>query len=145
MSGLNQPVLMKHLILYAEDDMDDFMMIRKSFELHDHIEFIHAVNGQEALIELNQICQENQKPDLILLDVEMPVMNGRETFEKIKRHPDYKNIPVVLISKNVNPLDRVYAFQNGCEIIAKPVHATDQEQFVLKFLDKLKNLQRNKN
>lgn len=136
---------MKHLILYAEDDLDDFMMIRQSFELHEHIEFIHAVNGQEALIELNQICQENQKPSLILLDINMPVMSGKEAFEKIRRHPDYKDIPVILISQNVNPIDMVYAYQNGCEIISKPVRPGDKEQFVVKFLDRLKIKQKKKN
>lgn len=136
---------MKHLILYAEDDIDDFMMIRQSFELHDHIEFIHAVNGQEALIELNQVCQENLKPSLILLDINMPVMNGREAFEKIRRHSDYKDIPVILISANVNPLDQVYAYQNGCEVISKPAHPGDKEQFVSKFLDRLKISQKKRN
>ena len=54
---------------------------------------IVAGNGQEALV-----CLEDVRPDLILSDIMMPVMDGRELCRKLRAHPEYRSIPVVLMS-----------------------------------------------
>src|SRR5215210_7426201 len=99
----------KHLVLYADDDMDDFLMIREAFESYDHLHLVHALNGEEAFIELNQMHQNNTMPCLIILDINMPLINGREALEKIKAHQHYKDIPVVLFSTSGNQIDKICA------------------------------------
>jgi CheY-like chemotaxis protein len=126
----------KHLILYAEDDLDDYLMVREAFEIHDHIEVLHVVNGHQAIVELNELCSSGTKPCLIILDINMPIMNGRDALQKIKSHPEHLDIPVVLFSTSSNPLDKIYAENWGAELISKPIQYRDLDYLAKLFVDK---------
>ena len=76
-----------------------------------------ATNGEEALAAVAQ-----QPPDLILLDVMMPGMNGYQVAAKIKGNPDTKNIPVILLSALDDRNSRVHGLNVGAEdFLTKPV------------------------
>lgn len=95
----------EHTILLAEDTPFFRTMIRKYLEEH-HLNVIEAVHGQEAW----ELLEENADTiDLVLSDIEMPVMNGYELVTKIKRHPVYSKLPVMAITA----LDNPQAFQEG--------------------------------
>ena len=82
-------------ILYAEDDADDLFMVKQAFEKHDHIEIIHALNGLEALELLDEMSANNDRPCLVILDINMPKLDGRETLVRIKEDEKTREIPVV--------------------------------------------------
>lgn len=84
---------MAHTVLVVEDEQDLREMMREALELSGY-SVITASNGQEALAKLasiNQLC-------LVILDLLMPVMNGWECFEQIRRRPQFSSVPVVVHS-----------------------------------------------
>src|SRR6059058_3522978 len=95
----------KHTIVYAEDDLDDLFLVRQAFEKHDHIEVVHAPDGRKALRTLEEMAGENFLPCLVILDINMPVMNGREALQAIRNHPQLQHLAVVLFTTSNNPSD----------------------------------------
>ena len=75
--------------------VDDSKLLHRMFEMMLHgCPLVHAYDGLEALDKLN----EQQDIDLILLDINMPRMNGLEFLTSVKAHPDFARIPVVIIT-----------------------------------------------
>lgn len=125
----------KHTILYAEDDLDDLFMIRQAFDQYDGTtEIHHANNGFEALQILNEGRVDHQLPCLIILDINMPGMDGRETLIRIKQSEDFKNIPVVLFTTSSSEVDKLFARKWKAEFITKPLIYSELENLARHFL-----------
>jgi CheY-like chemotaxis protein len=85
----------RHTILYVEDDLDDLFIVQQAFEnYNDTITVVHAHNGFMALEYLNNLYELNALPCLVILDMNMPGMDGRETLIRIKQSELFKEIPV---------------------------------------------------
>jgi CheY-like chemotaxis protein len=116
------PMAHKHTILYAEDDLDDLFLMRQAFEQFDSsIQLFHANNGLEALEQLNKAKDNGSLPCLVILDINMPGMNGRETLIRIRQSENLKTIPVVLFTTSSSELDKAFAKKWGAEFITKPL------------------------
>lgn len=124
------------MILYAEDDLDDLYMVKKAFEIHDHIQVIHASNGEVAFQQLVKMLSEGLKPCLVILDINMPILNGREALAKIKGIDDLKDIPIILFSTSSSPLDKQFADSYKVEMFTKPLHYQDLEKIAMLFVDR---------
>jgi CheY-like chemotaxis protein len=97
-------------VLIAEDDIDDRMLLQTAFDetgIKNRIEFVG--NGCELLDFLYKE-DRNSYPRFILLDLNMPKKDGRETLKEIKQHPIFKKIPVVIFTttKNESEVSRCY-------------------------------------
>lgn len=79
-------------IMLVEDDAILVEMYQAKFELEGH-EIVVATNGEECLLAL-----ENYLPDLILLDILMPKINGFHVLKEIKKRPNLRQIPVILLT-----------------------------------------------
>jgi CheY-like chemotaxis protein len=79
-------------IMLVEDDAILVEMYQAKFELEGH-EIVVATNGQDCLDML-----ESYQPDIILLDILMPKLNGFHVLKEIKKHPELRNIPVILLT-----------------------------------------------
>lgn len=127
----------KHTILYVEDDFDDLFIVQQAFEKYDgSIAVYHASNGFEALAYLNQFTIAGPLPCLIILDMNMPGMDGRETLIRIRQSDVFKNIPVVLFTTSSNKADKEFAATWGAEFITKPLVYSELESLAEKFVDK---------
>ena len=121
----------KFVILIAEDNPTDVMIMREAMEgAKVHLE-LHAVPDGVAALEFLRRMGPNQnapRPDLILLDLNMPRKNGHEVLAEIKMDPAFKKIPVVMLttSQAEDDLAKAYANHVNC-YIRKPV---DFENFV---------------
>lgn len=118
-------------ILLVEDNPGDVRLtqeVLKTSKVRNHL--MVASNGQEALSCLRKQGKYANAPraDLILLDLNLPVMDGREVLEKIKEDPDLKRIPVVILttSKAEEDIVKSYNLHANC-YVTKPV---DLDQFV---------------
>ncbi|MGY6274237.1 response regulator [Methylomonas sp. MgM2] len=111
----NRPVLL------VEDDLVDAMTVRRALkELHVGNPLVHVENGEEALNYLHGCGQE--LPCLILLDLNMPVMNGLEFLQVSKTTAALKCIPVVALTTSDEQWDKVESFQLGVAgYMCKPV------------------------
>ena len=86
-------------ILVVDDEKDILRIVSYSLQKWGY-EAITAHNGQDGL---NKIAAE--KPDLILLDASMPVMNGFEMLEQIRNNPDWRHIPVIMLTAHSESKD----------------------------------------
>lgn len=93
-----QQVLTSCTVLIVDDDQDCRSLLRDTIdELGQDHKVIEFSNGRDATDYLFR-CDESSRPDLIFLDMEMPLMAGLETLEMIKAHPRLKQIPVIILS-----------------------------------------------
>lgn len=108
------------IILYAEDDQDDFESVREAMlQQTDRFSLIHAKNGEEAIKYLQNSTPETQ-PNLVVLDLNMPVMNGKETLVWLKAQTDFKNIPVMVFTTSSREEDVKLCQGHGCTFFRKP-------------------------
>ena len=109
------------LILCVEDDEDDCQWIEEAAqEIDPRLVFVAKANGREALAFLNRQKEQNYLPCLILLDINMPVMDGRQTLLHLKKDSVFKNIPVVVFTTSSSKSDQHFCEENGVDIITKP-------------------------
>lgn len=102
-------------ILIVEDNVMNMDLLFQLLE--EQYEVIKAKDGAEGLRLAIEV-----KPDLILMDMKLPVMNGWETTSKIKAHELTKHIPVIGISSHAMSSDTEKAFEIGCDAyLTKPL------------------------
>jgi CheY-like chemotaxis protein len=126
----------KNTILWADDDADDLQMMREILLKHSrNFEIVEAHNGKEALKYLEEANAANSLPCLIILDINMPVLDGKETLSIIKRSDGINHVPVVVFTTSASELDRMYCQRLGSEMITKPPSFSRLESVVIKLLD----------
>jgi CheY-like chemotaxis protein len=113
--------MIRHTIVYAENDFDDYYLVKSAFEeVREDIELVHVDDGWELLEFLQKIVLPSLYPSLIILDINMNGIGGKETLKILKATTRYAHIPVVMFSSCFNEADRKL-FTNYCiEIIKKP-------------------------
>ncbi len=114
----------KKIILFIDDDEDDFLILRGIFkEFSSDIELQWVRDGEEAINYLTQQgnFKDAEKPLLILLDLNMPKLNGEEVLRQIRNHESLRYIPVVVLSNSMNKKDVMTAYElGGNSFIRKP-------------------------
>jgi len=113
-------------ILLVEDNPDDVEITLRAFKQHNLVnEIIVARDGEEALDILFQRREESavqQRPDLILLDLKLPKVDGLEVLKQVKSHPKTQPIPVVILTSSKEDTDLVEGYRLGVNsYIRKPV------------------------
>jgi CheY-like chemotaxis protein len=87
------------IILHVDDDPDDRFLVSDAINSIDpSIRVLEAENGLKALELLKKARIIGELPSLVILDFNMPLMNGMETYKEIRKHPEFSNIPVVLLT-----------------------------------------------
>lgn len=112
-------------ILLVEDNEGDILLTREAFEESKvSISLDVARNGREALDFLykRNNFSNAQKPDLILLDINLPIFNGLEVLRQIKNDPDLKMIPVIMLTTSTHKKDIEQAYNYHCNsYVEKPI------------------------
>ncbi|RYY63867.1 MAG: response regulator [Chitinophagaceae bacterium] len=118
-------------IIYVEDDPDDVLLLQEAFREVPGYELVVLEHGAALLHFLERtLCF----PDLIILDINMPVLNGHETLRALKQHPLYQQIPVVLFSTGSNPGELLFAAAYNTDLIVKPYDYASLRQSVRRLL-----------
>jgi len=111
----NKPDWSAYCILIVEDDFFNYKLLEGWVEMM-HAQFVRAENGQEAV----DICQENQDISIVLMDVQLPGLNGYDATRKIKQ--SRPNLPVIAVTANAIEEEEIKSKEAGCDnFIAKPV------------------------
>ncbi|MBI4040680.1 MAG: response regulator [Deltaproteobacteria bacterium] len=102
-------------ILIADDEPDLVEMLKLKFE-SEGFHVLEAYNGEQALEEMKK-----QKPDLIVLDIMMPKINGYQVCREMKKDPNLKHIPVVMFTAKAQEADRFWGLEVGADVyVTKP-------------------------
>jgi CheY-like chemotaxis protein len=108
-------------VLYADDDTDDQSWVTEACKAVDARLSIYFVeNGREALDYLQTLSQA-QLPSLIILDLNMPKLDGRQTLQRLKADPLYQHIPVAIVSTSSSKMDKEVCQRLGASVfLVKP-------------------------
>ena len=119
------------LILVAEDDPAIRLSINDYLELNGY-SVITAENGDLALSMLEQY-----HPHLLISDIKMPYKNGYELIKNIRRLPQYRLLPVILLSKHSETNDRIQGYQVGCDAyLPKPFELEELGAIIRNLLER---------
>lgn len=122
---------MKAKILYIEDNEQNLYLVTFILEKHGY-EVCAATDGQEGIELASRI-----KPDLILLDIQLPRMDGYAVAGHLRTNPDLAAIPIVAVTSYAMPGDRAKALKAGCSgYIEKPINPDTFVQQVEQHLSK---------
>jgi len=104
-------------VLYIEDNDDNVYMLKMRLELLGNFEVLAAENGEKG-------CEmaATEQPDLILMDLEMPVVDGWEATRRLKGSPTTRDIPIIALSAHALAGEREKALAAGCnDFDTKPI------------------------
>ena len=104
-------------VLYVEDNEDNVYMLKMRLELLDDFEVLTAENGEEGCA-----MALSERPDIILMDLEMPVVDGWEATRRLKDDAQTRDIPIIALSAHALAGEREKALAAGCdEFDTKPI------------------------
>jgi CheY-like chemotaxis protein len=113
---------MARIVLCVDDDPDDRDLIRNAiFKVDSSYSVAYATNGKEALAYLIE-SMNTELPCLVILDINMPVMDGKQTVVEIKKIEKLKSIPIVVFSTSSHPSDLQFCQRHGVELVTKPAN-----------------------
>jgi len=127
-------------ILIAEDDFDDGEIIEASFEKHTAFEKVSLVkNGQELLDFLKK--NSSEKPDVILTDINMPILSGIDALKEICGDGDLQHIPAFVYSTAINPIYEARCMELGTKgFLIKPYSLAEYDEIPDKILEILNEI-----
>ncbi|HEY0744822.1 MAG TPA: response regulator [Chryseosolibacter sp.] len=110
-------------ILLADDDADDRELFEEALsDIHPNAVLTTAQDGEELMFILNNY----HKPDLLFLDLNMPRKNGKECLHEIATNPELKNIPIIIYSTSVNPIDIEETFSLGAKLFFRKPNSYEE-------------------
>ncbi len=110
---MNQPTTRSMHIAIADDDEDDRMLIEEAWEAVATGDTLSFYADGADLLEALQTASADDRPDLILLDLNMPRMNGHEILIALKGHEELSDIPVIVVTTSTAPQDISLCYANG--------------------------------
>lgn len=122
---------MNSTILYIEDNFDNRMLVRRVLEAEGY-RVVEAEDGMKGMEWLRQ-----ETPDLVLVDINLPEMDGYEITKRLKQLPFMAEVPVIAMTANVMRGDREKTLAAGCDgYIPKPIDIDVLPEDISKFLRK---------
>ncbi|HET7897226.1 MAG TPA: response regulator [Flavisolibacter sp.] len=121
-------------ILYIDDDSDDCLILKSSLEdCGNSANLIFANDGEEAVRYLNSVSPASL-PNLIVLDLNMPRWDGKQTLRYLKSQPHLASIPVVVLSTSINETDiNACASLGAASYFSKPFHYDGYKNMIADF------------
>ena len=118
-------------VLIAEDNAVNRELLRELLEIRGYA-VMEACNGEEALDQIAKI-----QPDILLLDLSMPVLDGFGTIERIRKNPSFRSLPVLAVTAYAMQGDREKILTSGFDgYLSKPINPTALQQELERVLNK---------
>ena len=126
----------KNIVLYADDDTDDIQLVREAFfSYSQNVELVTASDGLEALSFLKNLSIGDPAPCLIILDINMPRMDGKEALIKIRQMKQFDDIPAILFTTSSQPRDKEFAEKYKAGFVTKPIDITQMDIIAGQFIE----------
>ena len=123
-------------IMLVDDEQDQIFSVKTGFEQEyaNEYEIIPAESGKKCF----ELLEKNVKPDLILLDIMMPDMDGWEVFDKLKANQSWKNIPIIFLTARSDGLATNAGAMIADDYIEKPIDIKELKTRIDNVLNKVK-------
>jgi len=116
-------------IMVVEDYEDTRLLLKQGLEMMGYA-VLEAVNGEEAVD-----IADREHPDLILMDLDLPILDGIAATQCIRQNPELENVPIVAVTAYPMSYSHVKAFAKGCnEYMRKPIDMTELAELVNRYL-----------
>ena len=116
-------------IMVVEDYDDTRMLLKQALEVLGY-SVLEASNGQEAVD-----IADRERPDLILMDLDLPILDGIAATQRIRQQQHMESVPIVAVTAYPLSYSRVKAFAKGCnEYMPKPIDISELERVVNRYL-----------
>jgi CheY-like chemotaxis protein len=126
----------KNIVVYADDDPDDIELVEEAFKHYaNNVEVITFRDASQALSYLKNLSDGDPFPCLIILDINMPLMSGKEALVRLRNMERYESIPVVLFTTSSMPLDKGFAQHHNAGFITKPLGYEQMAVIIKQFID----------
>lgn len=130
-NGLTHPVYASH-ILIVDDNEINRIFLERTLKSRGFTQLLCVASGEEALESLPHF-----HPDMVILDIMMPGMDGFECCEAIRRQPHYRDLPILIQTSITEPALRVKAFEKGAtDFVSKPIYPDELTARVMVHLEK---------
>ncbi|MGB8191156.1 MAG: response regulator [Chitinophagaceae bacterium] len=124
----------KGLVIYADDDTDDLFLVSEGFFAYaPNIDLITVRDGLELFECLSVLEAQGKTPCLIVLDINMPRLDGKSTLRRLRQSERYDDVPVVLFSTSSANGDKSFAHAHNAGFITKPRVFTDMSPIIEQF------------
>ncbi|MGI8634029.1 MAG: response regulator [Segetibacter sp.] len=126
----------KSIVLYADDDADDIQFVTEAFiNYSKNVELVTVSDGLEALSYLKNLSVDAPAPCLIILDINMPRMDGKEALIKIRQMERFEKIPSVLFTTSSQNRDKDFAARYNAGFLTKPIDIFQMEVVANTFIE----------
>jgi CheY-like chemotaxis protein len=118
---MNSEPTTKSLVLYVDDDKDDIELLRDAFERYPDIELLTFSESYAFLRYVINGKSSTRIPSLILIDINMPVLNGKELLTMLRSYPHLRNVMIVMYTTSNFHGDKDFAKGLNARFVTKPV------------------------
>lgn len=119
------------MVYLADDDIDDIEIVQEALIMNDYTGPLVTVANGRLLMEMLHRVDKLSIPDVILLDLNMPLKDGFEALKEIKENPSLRNIPVIILTASSRKEDEARCFELGCSFFyTKPSRLDDYDPLV---------------
>lgn len=133
---MTKSVSSKNIVLYADDDADDLQLVQDAFlQYANYVSVFPVNNGAEALSYLKNLPKSDPPPCLIILDVNMPRMNGKEALLSIRQIKRFDSVPIILFTTSNQLHDKEFANRYKAGFITKPIDVRQMDIITDTFID----------
>lgn len=133
---MTKSITPKNTIVYIDDDMDDLELVQEAFEKYsENVEVITFSNSIQAVSFLEAQHSQDFSPCLIIVDLNMPFLNGKEVLMRIRQMEHFKSTPVVVFTTSSLPQDEKIAIQHNAGFITKPIDIKQMQMITDRFID----------
>ncbi|MDQ3551274.1 MAG: response regulator [Bacteroidota bacterium] len=129
------PPTQKNIILYADDDPDDLELVQEAFRKYAaNVDVLTATDGSQALSYLLSINDGDPSPCLIILDINMPMLSGKDVLVRLRQEERFEATPVVLFTTSSMSLDAQFAKHYNAGFITKPLDSGQMRKITEQFI-----------
>ena len=124
------------IVVYADDDPDDIELVTEAFDKYaSNVKLKTFSDGLTVLSYLRNLPGMDDMPCLIILDINMPGMNGKDCLKQIRHLEFFKDVPIVLFTASVSDKDKEFAKLYNAGFITKPLSTVQMEKIAEHFID----------
>ena len=125
------------MVYLVDDDTDDLEIMREALVLNSYKGPVKtAVNGLQFLKDLQRSAVQ-EKPGVVLLDLNMPLKDGFAVLEEIRRDPSLHSIPVIVVTASSNEKDEIRCFELGCRVFFRKPHQMQGYHIIVTMIKQL--------
>ena len=133
---MTQAIPPKHIVLYADDDPDDIQLVSESFDQYaQNVEIVTVNDGIGVLTYLDQLSPFSPSPCLVILDINMPLLTGKDVLIRIRDNEKFRDVPIILFTTSSLPSDLAFAKKYQAGLITKPLNASQMAKITNEFIE----------